>query len=75
MRTNRRKMSHGRYEVLHSSNEIHLFLNNKQNRFHAVLCVFRKSLHFLSTLSQWLGLNNTGKVVLICEVKCSLLLK
>ena len=61
MRTSRRKMCHDRYEVLHSNNEIHLFSNNNQNRFHVVLCVFRNSLHFLPKLRQWLGLNNTGK--------------
>lgn len=75
MRTSRRKMSHDRYEVLLRNNEARFFLNNKQNRFHVVLCVFRKTLHFLPKLGQWLGLNDTGKIVLICEVKRSLLLK
>ena len=61
METSRRKMYHGRNEVLHGSNKRHMFLNNKQNCFHVVLCAFRMSLYCLPKLGQWLGLNNTGK--------------
>lgn len=65
-----KKFYHCCYEVLHSNNKRYLSLNNKVDRFLVVVCVFRMSVHFLPKL--WL--NNTGKTVLICEVKCSLLL-